>query len=28
LAAVEALGIGRTTFWRKLKEYEINRADQ
>ena len=27
-AAAEALGIGRTTLWRKLKEYEIDRADQ
>src|SRR5262249_58177802 len=24
-AAAEALGIGRTTLWRKLKEYEIDR---
>jgi DNA-binding NtrC family response regulator len=24
-AAAEALGIGRATLWRKLKEYEIDR---
>ena len=24
-AAAEALGIGRTTLWRKLKEYGIDR---